>query len=159
MSTADAPDAIAPVVPGPVPRILVIAAPYYRQVVDGMLKAANDIFAQASATVKSVEVGGAYELAQALAIAAASGQKFDGYVLLGCVVRGETDHYEFICSSTMQAILNVATRDALCVGTALLTVDTLAQALARSHETGSNKGAEAAVACLKQIILKRELAA
>ncbi len=159
MSTADAPDAIAPAVPGPAPRILVIAAPYYRQVVDGMLNAANAIFAQVSASVRVVEVGGAYELAQALAIAAASGQKFDGYVLLGCVVRGETDHYEFICASSMESILSVATASTLCVGTALLTVDTLHQALARSHETGSNKGAEAAVACLKQIVLKRELAA
>jgi len=159
MSTADAPDAIAPTVPGAAPRILVISAPYYRQVVDGMLKAAHDIFAQVKAKVSVVEVGGAYELPQALAIAADSVQNFDGYVALGCVVRGETDHYDFICAAAMDGMMQVATRQVLCLGTALLTVDTLDQALARSHETGSNKGAEAAVACLKQIVLKRELAA
>src|SRR5271165_3876826 len=121
MSTADAPAAVAPSVPGPAPRILVISAPYYRQVVDGMLKAAQDIFAQTGAEVAVTEVGGAYELAQALAIAADSVQEFDGYVLLGCVVRGETDHYDFICASSMDGIMRVATRHVLCVGTALLT--------------------------------------
>ena len=159
MSTADAPAAVAPSVPGPAPRILVISAPYYRQVVDGMLKAAHDIFVQVGAELAVTEVGGAYELPQALAIAAASGQGFDGYVLLGCVVRGETDHYDFICAAAMDGIMRVATSHVLCLGTALLTVDTLAQAQARSRETGSNKGAEAAVACLRQIVLKRELVA
>ncbi|MCB5943405.1 6,7-dimethyl-8-ribityllumazine synthase [Acidocella sp. KAb 2-4] len=158
MSTADAPLPAAPSLPGPAPRILVISAPYYRQVVDGMLAAAQAIFAEVAAELTVVEVGGAYELPQALAIAAASVQDFDGYVALGCVVRGETDHYEFICAAAMDGLMRVATREALCLGTALLTVDTLAQALARSHETGSNKGAEAAVACLKQIALKRSLA-
>jgi len=158
MSTADAPLPAAPSLPGPAPRILVISAPYYRQVVDGMLAAAKAIFAEVAAELTVVEVGGAYELPQALAIASASVQDFDGYVALGCVVRGETDHYEFICAAAMDGLMRVATREALCLGTALLTVDTLAQALARSHETGSNKGAEAAVACLKQIALKRSLA-
>jgi 6,7-dimethyl-8-ribityllumazine synthase len=159
MSTADAPAAVAPSVPGAAPRILVISAPYYREVVDGMLAAARAIFAQVGAKVSVVEVGGAYELPQALAIAAESVQDFHGYVALGCVVRGETDHYDFICAAAMDGLMQVATRQALCLGTALLTVDRLDQALARSHETGSNKGAEAAVACLKQIVLKRALAA
>jgi 6,7-dimethyl-8-ribityllumazine synthase len=73
------------------------------------------------------------------------------------VVRGETDHYEFICESSMNGLMNVALQFGLCLGTALLTVDTLAQAEARSRETGANKGAEAAVACLKQIALARAL--
>jgi 6,7-dimethyl-8-ribityllumazine synthase len=124
-----------------------------------MLNAAREIFAQVAAEVSVVEVGGAYELPQALAIAEASGKGFDGYIALGCVVRGETDHYEFICAAAMNGLMRVATDKALCLGAALLTVDTLAQAMARSRETGSNKGAEAAVACLKQIALKRSLAA
>ncbi len=159
MSTADAPVARAPELKGPAPKILAISAPYYRQVVDGMLDAARHLLSQMSAEVTVVEVSGAYELPQALAIAAASGTAYDGYIVLGCVVRGETDHYEFICASAMDGLLRVASEHVLCLGTALLTVDTLAQAVARSHETGSNKGAEAAAACLKQIALKRMLAA
>jgi 6,7-dimethyl-8-ribityllumazine synthase len=158
MSTADAPVARAPELSGPAPRILAISAPYYRQVVDGMLDAARQILTQVEAELVVQEVSGAYELPQALSIAAAAEQKFDGYIVLGCVVRGETDHYEFICASAMDGLMRVATEQVLCLGTALLTVDTLAQAVARSHETGSNKGAEAAVACLRQIALKRALA-
>ena len=105
-----------------------------------------------------VEVSGAFELPQALAHCAARGQKFDGYIALGCVVRGETDHYEFICNSAMDGLMQVALRSGICLGTAVLTVDTLAQAVARSHETGANKGAEAAVACLKQIAIARQFA-
>jgi 6,7-dimethyl-8-ribityllumazine synthase len=158
MSTADAPMARAPDLPGPAPKILAISAPYYRQVVDGMLDSARQLLAQVHAELTVVEVSGAFELPQALSIAAAAGKDYDGYIVLGCVVRGETDHYEFICASAMDGLLRVASEGALCLGTALLTVDTLAQAVARSHETGSNKGAEAAAACLKQIALKRVLA-
>ncbi len=159
MSTADAPLPVAPHIPGAAPKILAISAPYYRNVVDGMLNAARDIFAQANAALDVVEVAGAFELPQALAIAAAGKEGFDGFIALGCVVRGETDHYEFVCTSAMDGLMQVAVAERICLGTGLLTVDTLAQALARSRETGANKGAEAAVACLKQIALKRRFAA
>ena len=155
MSTADAPLPEAPHIPGAPPNILVISAPYYRNVVDGMLDAARDILTQAKATFGIIEVAGAFELPQALAIAASAKSAFDGFIALGCVVRGETDHYEFVCSAAMEGLMQVAIGQRLCLGTGLLTVDTLAQAQARSHETGANKGAEAAVACLKQIALKR----
>jgi 6,7-dimethyl-8-ribityllumazine synthase len=158
MSTADAPVARAPALPGPAPKILAISAPYYKQVVEGMLDSAQALLAQVNAEVTVVEVSGAFELPQALSIAVASGKVFDGYIVLGCVVRGETDHYEFICAAALDGLLRVAAEQAVCLGTAVLTVDTLAQAVARSHETGSNKGAEAAAACLKQIALKRALA-
>lgn len=155
MSTADAPLPVAPHVPGAAPKILAITAPYYRNVVDGMLSAARGVLSQAHAALEIVEVAGAFELPQALAIAANGKEPFDGFIALGCVVRGETDHYEFVCASAMDGLMKVAVAGHLCLGTGLLTVDTLAQAQARSRETGANKGAEAAVACLKQIALKR----
>jgi 6,7-dimethyl-8-ribityllumazine synthase len=158
MSTADAPLPVVPRVPGAAPRILVISAPYYSQVVNGMMAAAREMLAQVNASLTIVEVAGAYELPQALAIAVRVGRKFDGYIALGCVVRGETDHYDFICRAAMDGLMRVATDHAVCLGTALLTVDTLEQALVRSAETGANKGMEAAVACLKQIALARSLA-
>lgn len=158
MSTADAPLPVAPKIPGAAPKILAIIAPYYRDIVEGMLHAARDVFAQLGATPEIIEVAGAFELPQALAIAAAGKEAFDGYIALGCVVRGETDHYEFVCTSAMDGLMQVAVAERLCLGTGLLTVDTLAQAQSRSRETGANKGAEAAVACLKQIALKRRFA-
>lgn len=159
MSTADAQTPVAPKIDGPAPKILIVSAPYYHHVVDGMLTAAREIFDQVKAELTVVEVSGAYELPQAIALALKSGKAFDGYVVLGCVVRGETDHYEFICSAAMDGLMQIAVQNAICLGTAVLTVDTLAQAVARSHETGANKGSEAAVACLKQIMLLRTLSA
>ena len=159
MSTADAPVPKAPPLAGPAPKILIVSAPYYFHVVDGMLAAAQEILAQVRAEVSIVEVSGAFELPQGVALAAKSAKIFDGFLVLGCVVRGETDHYEFICAATMEGLMKVALDHGLCLGTAVLTVDTLAQAVARSHETGANKGAEAAVACLKQINLARQFAA
>jgi 6,7-dimethyl-8-ribityllumazine synthase len=158
MSTIDAPVPVAPSLAGPPPKILIVSAPYYHHVVDGMLTAAREILAQARAEASVVEVSGAFELPQAVALAVKSGKPLDGFIVLGCVVRGETDHYEFICSATMDGLMRIAVEQGICLGTAVLTVDTLAQAVARSHETGANKGAEAAVACLKQIALARSLA-
>ncbi len=158
MSTADALPPKAPKLSGPAPKILVVSAPYYQHVVEGMLAAAREIFAQVNAELSIVEVSGAFELPQGVAIAARSGKGVDGYIALGCVVRGETDHYEFICSAAMDGLMRVAVDNGICLGTAVLTVDTLAQAVARSHETGANKGAEAAVACLRQIALARLMA-
>jgi len=157
MSTADAEISVAPELPGAAPNILLIRAPYYRTVVDGMTRAAEAILQTVAAEIRTVDVAGAFELPQAVRIAVRGAQKFDGYIALGCVVRGETDHYEYICSSAMDGLMHVALQFGLCLGTALLTVDTLAQAEARSRETGANKGAEAAVACLKQIALARNL--
>lgn len=159
MSTADAPIPVVPRLNGPAPRILIISAPYYRDVVGGMLNAAQEALASVEAKFEVVEVSGAYELPQALALAAADKSAFDGFVALGCVIRGETDHYEFVCTSAMDGLMKVALDQRLALGTGLLTVDTLSQAHARSRETGSNKGAEAAVACLRQIGLKRRFGA
>ncbi len=159
MSTADAPLPVAPEFSGPAPVILMVRAPYYASVVDGMTAAARDILQAVAADVHIVDVAGAFELPQAVRIALRGRQKFDGFLALGCVVRGETDHYEFICSAAMDGLMQVALQYGICLGTALLTVETLAQAEARSRETGANKGAEAAVACLKQISLARTLEA
>jgi 6,7-dimethyl-8-ribityllumazine synthase len=147
-----------PVIPGPAPKILLIRAPYYGGIVDGMTSAAKQVLEAAHASVESIEVAGAYELPQALRLCVKAPQKYDGFIALGCVVRGETDHYEFICAATMDGLMNVALQHALCLGTAVLTVDNLMQAQVRSHETGHNKGAEAAIACLKQIVIARQMA-
>ncbi len=159
MSTADAELPVAPDLPGAAPRILLIRAPYYRDVIDGMTNAARIILAEVAAEVESIDVAGAFELPQALRLALRGRKTFDGFVVLGCVVRGETDHYEFICNTAMDGLMQVALQYGICLGTALLSVDTVAQAQARSRETGANKGAEAAVACLKQIAIARMLEA
>lgn len=159
MSTQDAALPAAPVVSGPPPHLLIVRAPYYRAVIDGLTTGAQRIIAEAGGTSEVLDVAGAYELPQVLRLAVRGSRRYDGFVALGCVVRGETDHYDFICQATMQGIMNVSLQFGLCLGTGLLTCDTLAQAEARSGQDGHNKGAEAAAAALIQINAARHLGA
>ena len=159
MSTIDAPLPTAPVVEGEPARILLVRAPYYKAVVDGMTEAALRILGEAGATHVVLDVAGAFELAQAIRIALRGRERFDGFIALGCVVRGETDHYDFICAASMNGLMDVALQYGIALGTGLLTVDNLAQATSRSGPDGHNKGAEAAVAALRQVIAARRLGA
>ena len=159
MSTADAPLPVAPYVPGPAPHVLLVRAPYYRAVVDGMTIGAERILREAGATFEQLDIAGAFELAQAIRIALRGTRRFDGFVALGCIVKGETDHYEFICRESMAGLMNVALQYGIALGSGLLTVHDLAQAEARSGNDGHNKGAEAASASLLQIAAARHLGA
>ena len=152
MSTADMP---APAAVPTAAHVLIVRAPYYRDVVDGMTDGARRILAQAGATHDTLDVAGAFELAQAIRIALRGPTRYDGYVALGCVVRGETDHYEFICGTSLDGLMQVALQFGLAMGTGLLTVHDLAQAVARSADDRHNKGAEAAAAALGQITIQR----
>jgi len=157
MSTIDAPERAARPVPGSAPRLLVIQAPYYEAVVGGMLRGAERVFAEAAARHEVVEVAGGYELPAALRMALSQTRTaYDGYLLLGCVVKGETDHYDFICAAICQGVMDVSTATGAAIGFGLLTVDTLQQALVRSAEDRHNKGAEAAHALLAQVALRRQ---
>ncbi len=159
MSTADAPLPTAPAVRGSAAKVLVVRAPYYQAVVDGMTEAAVRILQEAGASHEVLDVAGAFELPQAVRLALRGTVRWDGYVALGCVVKGETDHYDFICAATMNGMMDVALQYGIALGTGLLTVETLAQATARSGPDGHNKGAEAAVAALRQIDAARRLGA
>jgi 6,7-dimethyl-8-ribityllumazine synthase len=159
MSTEDAPLPAAPRIEGPPPHLLVVRAPYYRGVIDGLTDGATRILREAGATFEHLDVAGAYELPQTIRIAMRGSQRFDGFVALGCIVRGETDHYEFLCREAMGGLMQVALQFGIALGTGLLTCDTLAQAEARSGKDGHNKGAEAAAAALLQIGAARRLGA
>jgi len=158
VSTIDSPDRAPIAVPGPPPRILILQAPYYRGVIDGMRSGAEALLASARARTETAEVAGAFELPAALRLALNSGRGHDGYLLLGCVVQGETDHYHFICDAVCQGIMSIAASTGTPLGFGLLTVATLAQAEARSAPDRHNKGAEAAHALLGQLALARQWA-
>ncbi len=145
---------------GAAPRILVIQAPYYRAVVEGMRHGAERALAPLKAEVEVAEVAGAFELPAALRLALEAqgveeGPQWDGFLVLGCVVKGETDHYDFICQAVCKGIMDIATETGAPIGFGLLTVDTLAQAEARSAEDEHNKGIECAAAVVGQIALAR----
>ncbi len=159
MSTQDAPLPVEPVIPGPPAHLLVVRAPYYHTVIDGMTEGALRILAGAGATHDVLDVAGSFELPQAIRIALNSARRFDGFVALGCIVRGGTDHYDYICRETMAGLMAVALQHGIALGSGVLTVHSIEQALARSAADGHNKGAEAAVAALLQVAAVRRMGA
>jgi 6,7-dimethyl-8-ribityllumazine synthase len=144
---------------GSAPHILIVRAPYVTHVVDGLRDGAVALLDAAGATHEVIDIAGALELAATINFAHRGTSHFDGYVALGCVIKGETDHYEHVCREAMMGLTRVALDHALALGNGLLTVATEAQAIARSGADGHNKGAEAAAACLRQIGAARYLGA
>jgi 6,7-dimethyl-8-ribityllumazine synthase len=151
MSSADAPLPTPPIIDGAAPRVLIVRAPYYRDVVDGMSWGALEMLRGCGAVHETLDVAGSFELPQAIALAVRAKADFDGYVALGCIVRGGTDHYDYICRGTIDGLMQVALAHGLALGSGVLTVHSIEQAVARSGRDGFNKGAEAAVAALLQI--------
>ncbi len=161
MSTVDAPErTVAPVLGAP-PRVLIIQAPYYTDVVGGMHRGATLALRQAGIEkIETVDVAGAFELPAALRMAidvktATPFRGWDGFVLLGCVIKGETDHYDFLCQGTFAGVAQISAETGAPIGFGLLTVANLEQAQARAADDRFNKGAESAHAMLQQLRLRR----
>lgn len=134
-------------------RLLVVVAPYYRSIADAMVEGARAVAAEAGASVDLVEVPGALEVPTAIALAAARGL-YDGYVAIGCVIRGETTHYDTVCNDSSRG-LTLLGLQGHCIGNGILTVENYEQAAVRADPEGQNKGGGAAAAALHLIALKR----
>ena len=137
------------------PHLLLIEAPYYRHLAALLREGAERAVAAAGATCEVVSVPGAFEIPPAIALAAKAAERFDGYVALGCVIRGETTHYDHICAETARSLQDLAVRDGLAIGYGILTVENEAQALVRAAVDGRDKGGEATRACLALVELRR----
>ncbi len=135
-------------------RILLVVAPYYKHITDRMIDGARRYLDKEGATHEIVEVAGAFELPFAIATAHEAGG-YDGYIALGCVIRGETSHYDLICNEVARACQNLATDGGLVIGFGLLTVENEAQALVRAEPAQKDKGGEAAKACMMNLKLAR----
>jgi 6,7-dimethyl-8-ribityllumazine synthase len=146
---------------GPGVHVLILEAPYYQDVSDELLKGAAAVLKDAQVTYDRVAVPGALELPQALRSAIEAGEfarsgrapKYHGVIALGCVIRGETSHYDIVCNNTNHWLMHLAITHAIPLGNAVLTVDTHAQALARARGGASGKGGDAARACLRVLWL------
>ncbi len=144
-----------------VPHILIVEARYYAHISDELLKGALAALEQAGASHERIQVPGAFEIPAAIKYAvearkhAAAGARFDGFVALGCVIRGETTHYDYVCEQSSRGLQDLALTHNLAIGFGILTVENEAQALARARIDKKNKGGEAARACLAMIELKR----
>lgn len=138
----------------PAPRVLIVAAPYYRAIADDLIAGAEAVLRQAGASIEVIEVPGALEIAPAIGHAAASGA-FEGYIAIGCIIRGETTHYETVCEESARGLTLLGVQQGLSIGNAILTVENKAQAEVRADPARSNKGGGAAEAALHLVALAR----
>ncbi len=134
-------------------KLLIVVAPYYKDIADNLVAGAKAVASQAGAEVEIAEVPGALEIPTAIRLARGQGD-FDGFVALGCVIRGETTHYDTVCNDSSRA-LTLLGLDGACIGNGILTVETRDQAEVRADPEGQNKGGGAAAAALHLIALSR----
>ena len=132
--------------------ILIVVAPYYSDIAEQLVEGAKAEIEASGATWEVTDVPGALEVPTAIAIAQYH-TNFDGYVALGCVIRGETTHYDTVCNDSSRA-LQLLGLEGVCLGNGILTVENISQAKARADADGQNKGGGAAAAALHLIKLK-----
>ena len=143
------------------PHILIVEARFYPEIADEMVRGAIAELEAADATYERLEVPGAFEIPTAIGIAVrsleffAGRQRFDGYIALGCVIRGETTHYDYVCGESARKLQDLACDHSLAVGYGILTCENGDQAWERAKVDRKNKGGDAAQACLRMIEVKR----
>ncbi len=142
-------------------RILIVEARYYNGIADALLAGATKALEEARAEFDRISVPGALEIPAAIVIALDAAQRrkraYDGVVALGCVIRGETLHFEIVSQLSATGLMELSVARALPIGNGILTVDTEAQALARARVDDQDKGGDAARAALALVGLKQRL--
>ena len=151
MKTARAP---APLARLPGARLLAVVAPYYGTVAAMLCAGAERAVREVEARLERLDVPGAFEIPAAIALAARAGG-FDGFVALGCVVRGETSHYDYVCGESARGLMDLSIQEGLAIGYGILTVENIAQAEQRADPARGDKGGEAASAAMAMIALRR----
>ena len=137
-------------------RVLIVEGRFYSAISDELLAGAVDVLESFGAQHEVVSVPGALEIAPAIAVAE-KWADFDGYVALGCVIRGETWHFEIVSNESARGLMELGVHERLAIGNGILTVEDEAQAWARARRSEGDKGGHAARACLDLIGLKRQL--
>ena len=143
-------------------RILIVEARFYDDLADALLEGATQALSAYGAEYDVVTVPGALEIPGAIALAEDAGHKpagkqYDGYVALGCVIRGETYHFEIVSNESARGIMDLAIGKRLCIGNGILTTEDADQAWARARISEGDKGGGAARAALAMVALKQQL--
>lgn len=143
-------------------RILIVEARFYDDLADALLEGATQALSAYGAEYDVVTVPGALEIPGAIAFAEEgghrpAGKRYDGYVALGCVIRGETYHFEIVSNESARGIMDLTVGKKLCIGNGVLTTEDDEQAWARARISEGDKGGGAARAALTMIELKHQL--
>ncbi len=146
------------------PRVLIVEASFYQDIADQLSAGAVEVLEGAGVSFEKLSVPGAFEIPAAIRFAirsmevhSTSSGGYTGFIALGCVVRGETDHYDHISRETTRALMDIAVNYSVAVGMGVLTCETYEQAMTRAAVNQKNKGADAAEACIKMMELKKNL--
>ena len=139
-------------------QVLILEARFYEDIADQLVAGATGAFDDAGVSHERIGVPGAFELPAALAMAIDSG-RYDGFVALGCVIRGETSHYEHVCGECARGLAMLAERHRVALGFGVVTAENREQAWERAAVERKNKGAVAAQACLAMMAIRASLGA
>ncbi|WP_061932835.1 6,7-dimethyl-8-ribityllumazine synthase [Aureimonas sp. AU22] len=145
------------------PHLLIIEARFYDHIADHQLAGAKAHLDAAGATYDVVTVPGALEIPAvvgfALSGADEGGTDYDGFIALGCVIRGETYHFDIVANESCRALMDLSVHEGLAIGNGILTVENEEQALERAMTDRKNKGGDAAAAALAMIAMRKRLGA
>ena len=141
-------------------RVLIIEARYYEDISNALLDGAMDALKKYQGLeIITITVPGALEIPHVISIAEKEAAGYDGYIALGCVIRGETTHYDYVCTESARALMDLATGNQLAIGNGIITVENSDQAWARADLNRKNKGGFAAETVLRMISIKDEMKA
>lgn len=138
--------------------ILIVEARFYSHISDALLDGAMAALEKAGANFERITVPGALEIPTAIAMAAKT-DKYDGFVALGCVIRGETFHFEIVAGESARGLMELGIAQGICIGNGILTVEDEEQALVRAARDQLDKGGDAARACMALVNLRAKLGA
>ena len=131
-------------------KICLVSAPYYKKITDNLIRGALSVLKNIKAEVEIVEVSGALEIPTAIKLME---NKFDGFIAVGCVIRGETTHYEIVSTESSRGLIQLGL-EKICIGNAILTVENRIQAQKRANPKIFDKGGEACRALLGLLKIK-----
>jgi 6,7-dimethyl-8-ribityllumazine synthase len=138
--------------------VLIVTSRYYENIALHLEAGARDLITKAGASYEQIEVPGALEIPAAIRFAVETDQ-YDAYVALGCVVRGETSHYDIVCRESARGLSKLAHDYLVPLGNGILTVENLEQAALRADPAKGNKGGEAAYAALRMLEIRQQMKA
>lgn len=134
---------------------LIVEARFYADLADELVKGAEQALEAAGVTFDRIAVPGAFEIPAAIGYASDTG-RYDGFVALGCVIRGETTHYDYVCSESARGLMSLSIDRGLAIGNGILTTENGEQAWHRARISQGNKGKAAAEAMVRMVELQRQ---
>ena len=144
-------------------QVLIVEGRFYKDIADELAKGATAVLDQEGVSYERLPVPGAFEVPAGMRFALRSMElgsgstRYAGFIALGCVIRGETTHYDYVCGESARALQDLSLKYALALGYGILTCENLDQAMARARRDDRDRGGHAARACLGMIELKRHV--